>query len=75
MIIRSRPYTSKIREVLKTVTTDPTPVSSLMEEHKVKLNTLKQGAAKYPTAPGRVRFGYLEDGTHVIYRDVGGAHG
>lgn len=70
--IHPRRYFSKVRSALKTVTADPQPFDAFCEKHGVTKSTVKQGAVRYPTLPGKVRFGYLDDGTHVIYRDMGG---
>jgi hypothetical protein len=66
--IHPRRYFSKIRAALQTVD-QPEPFDAFCERHGVSKSSVKQGAVRYPTQPGKVRFGYLDDGTHVIYRD------
>jgi hypothetical protein len=60
---------SRVRLALNKVTT-PVPVSEFLETHQITKSSLVGGVSKYKVGGEKVKFGYTEEGVHVIYRYI-----
>lgn len=62
------PRRSKIRNALNSLTI-PVSVDQFIAEHSTTAASLKTGVARHETSDGsKIAFGYLPDGTRVVYR-------